>query len=127
MGFQVSNIYPGQAVPDTTAAKLVFTALNALINGLFVVPAGCVILLTSLMVTNTTSSTATLQIWKGTAASAAFTLIGKPINISPATVASPSFQVLTAPIILMPGDSIWGLSGTAAALSITGDGEVIVQ
>lgn len=127
MGFQVSNIYPGQLVPDTTAAKLVFTTLNALINGATVVPAGCVILLTSLLITNTTNSTATIQIWKGPTATAPFTLIGKPVNVPPATTYSPSYQVLTAPIILMPGDAIYGLSGTAAALSVTGDGEVIVQ
>ncbi len=126
MGAQTSNIYPGQLVP-TGPAALAFTTLNGIINGLTAVPNGCVVLLTSLVAVNNTSGVITLQLWRGPGHTAATELFGQPINIPPSSQFSPNYQCLSAPIVLMPGDSIWGAAGTNNDISISGDGQVITQ
>lgn len=124
----VNGIYRGQAVAAGGAAKLNFTTLNSILNGLSVVPAGCVVLLTNLFFTNITNAIQTLQIWAGTAATNDFLLgTGQAINIPPSTELYPGYQALSAPIVLEAGDSIWALCGNATSINVRGDGEIITQ
>ena len=75
-----------------------------------------------------TAGIVTLKLFRGTAAAAVNSLgTGTALNIPPSTLNVPGYQALSAPIVLLPGDAIWGLSGTAAGLNITGDGEVITS
>lgn len=129
MSLYTTAIFQGQMVPNGAAAKLSFGTSNPVLNGLSVVPANCVVLLTSLYLNNLTAAVQTLQLWRGTAATAAFALggVGTAINVPPSTITQPGFQALSAPIVLMPGDSIWALAGAASVLNVTGDGQVIVQ
>lgn len=128
MSFTIANIYPPQFVPDTTAAKLQFSATLPLIGGLSVVPGAVAVLLTSLLVNNVTAGVVTLKLYRGNVADAQHIMTGfVALNIPPATISNPWFQALSAPIVLQPGDSIWGLAGTASGLNITGDGEIITQ
>ena len=122
MTLQISAIYQAQYVASGGVAKLTFTTLNAILAGGTVVPANTQVLLTSLVVINTTNTVATIALYRGTAGTQQFTLLYTQ-NLAPGQ----SLQVLSAPIVLMAGDAIWGLAGTAAAINVTGDGEVLVQ
>lgn len=125
MGVQITNICPGQVVP-TGSAKLTFTTLNSILNAQATVPANVVVIITNLTVTNTTAGALTLKLWKGPAATDVNALVPGPVTVPPPTLATPNLQILTAPIVLMPGDAIWGL-GSGAGLNAFADGQVIVQ
>lgn len=127
MAVQTSNIIPGQEVATGGAAKLTFTTLNGILSGASVVPAGCVVLITSLLAINTTNGVVTLQVWKGTSATDPFALFGQNINVPPSTQYAPNYQCLSAPMVLMPGDSIWANAGGANEISMQADGQVITQ
>lgn len=120
------NVIPPQLVTNA-AAKCTFTNQNSQLAGGVVVPANCVVLLTSLKCNNYTAGGITLQVWRGTAADNTHTLLGGAIVIPPASLGSPGVQLLDAPLVLMPGDSIWAEAGAGASLNIWGDGQLITQ
>jgi hypothetical protein len=124
---QITAIYQGQYIPFPDVQALMFgTINNSTLMGLTVVPAGMCVLLNSLWVTNVTNAPVSMRLWRGVAATSQFPLTGGTGIIIPiSTILEPGFQVLDRPIILMPGDAIWGLASASQSLNITGDGEVV--
>lgn len=127
MSVLLAAVYPPQFIANGAAAKLPFTTGLSVLNGLSVVPSGAIVILTSLFVVNIDTVLHNFKLWRGTVAADVNYLMAGPIYLPPASVNYPGIQVLTAPIVLMSGDAIWGLADAANKLTIQGDGQVIVQ
>lgn len=124
--YNLSCLFQSQVVAHSAAAPLVFATPGAPVA----VPAPYNYQLAVIRVTNITASPVSLTVWRVSAAAAT------PANsniVGPVTVMVPpgvqTFQALdVTPLwgaVLMSGDAIWMLAGTANALNVTGDGLVI--
>lgn len=122
----VNNVIPGQAVANGAIAKLVFTANNSYLNGLSVLPASVYVTVTSIKVTNASGALASLTLAAGdTGTTVDVFCPATPIPLP--TVGAPYTELLDAPIVLEPGQSLWALTSVAAALNIRADGMVSIQ
>ena len=122
----VNNVIPGQAVANGAIARLVFTANNTYLSGASTLPASVYVTVTSIKVTNVSGALANLTLSAGdTGATVDIFCPATPIPLP--TVGAPYTEMLDAPIVLEPGQSLWGLSSVAGALNIRADGMVSIQ
>lgn len=124
--YTLSPIFNPQFIANAAAA-LVFSTLGAP----SAVPANQSYRLEVLRVANQTNAPVTLQIWRvnsGGANDAQHTVTPLTVIIPPATQTFPHFDVTALwGAVLLPGDAIWAVAGSAAALNAWGDGAIIVN
>lgn len=122
--YTLSPIFQPQYVPNV-AAGLVFAPASA--AGLSVVPANWGYQINTCRVSNNANSICTLEVWrvpKGSVNDAQHIRLFF-INIPPPTQSNGWFDV--GPLfgaVLMSGDAIWMLAGTASQLVVDADGAV---
>ncbi len=124
MSFTLSQIIKPQFVNGTTPTRL---TLVVDVNGTIAstVPNGTQLSLLTCRFVNVTGSSATLKVWRVVAGGTAVNqyVVVSTITIPVATLAQPYFD-WSPRIQLAVGDAIFAQSGTASAISVSGDGGI---
>lgn len=123
--YTITPIFEPQFIP-AAAAGLAFAPAPTGI----VVPPNVTYRIDQIRVTNVTGVACALTIWRipsGSANTAVNNVIPVTVVVPPSTLTAPQFD-LTAlwGAVLRPGDAIWAQAGAASALTIYGDGAVII-
>lgn len=121
--YSLSPIYQPQFVGNAAAALTFAPA------GGTVVPAGYQYQVSVIRVVNVTSAPVSLKLWRvnsGGANDNQHIVVPVTVLVPVATQTFPHFDATVLwGAVLSAGDAIWGLAGSASALSITADGYVV--
>lgn len=119
----MSPIFQPQFISNAAAALTFAPA------GGTTVPTGYQYQISVLRVVNETSAPVTLKLWRvnsGATNDTAHTVVPVTVLVPVATQTFPHFDATVLwGAVLGAGDAIWGLAGSASALSISGDGVVV--
>ena len=122
--YNLSAIYNPQFIGNAAAA-LTFAPVGGT-----TVPVGYQYQISVLRVVNVTNAPVTLKLWRvnsGGANDNQHIVVPITVLVPVATQTFPHFDVTVLwGAVLSAGDAIWGIAGSASALSVTADGYVVV-